>query len=202
MNLITLDTCKALLNVSSTEYDSIFEMMIPIVSADVRRILNNDFNEPVDCDITSGSNVIENIYDVNATYDSLPSEKRFARYGFLNDVKLNNGLNIGRVIVSDSFPDGTYITAYDEYNAQVTVSNEATSDGDQLITSVSIAMLPTIAKMVWYKVGQINTNAITPEVASKSMGGVSVSYVTNVNKKWGYPQQLINDLGTPIARVN
>ncbi len=202
MNLITTDTLKTLLGITSTEYDSTFELMIPIVSADVRRILNNQFNETVDCDITSGSNVIENIYDVNALYDSFGNEKRFAKHDYLEDVKLNNGLDIGRVIVSDCFEDETYIVAYDEYNAKVTVSSEATADGDELITSVSIAQFPTIAKMVWYKISQMNSNAINSEVSSKSMGSVSVTYATNINKKWNYPQQLINDLGTPLAKVN
>lgn len=202
MNLITIDTLKTLLSITSTEYDSIFGIMIPMVSSDVRRILHNNFNEPVDCTITSGSNIIEDIYNVNSAYGSLPNESRFSKFSYDKNIKLNNGLDIGRIIVSDSFADETYITDYDEYNDQITVSSEATSDGTSLITSIDLGLLPTIAKMIWFRVNGVNSNKVQNEVKSKSMGVVSVSYETSINKKWNYPQQLINDLGTPIMRVN
>ena len=201
MNLITIDTLKTLLAITSSEYDSTFNLLIPIVSSDVRRILNNNFNEPVECTITSGSNIIEDIYNINSVYGNIPAERRF-KNTLNGNIKLNNGLDIGRIIVSDSFPDETYITAYDEYNAKVTVSNNATADGTELITSIPLGLLPTIAKMIWFKAGGVSSNTIGNEVKSKSMGVVSVTYETSINKKWNYPQSLINDLGTPLMRVN
>lgn len=202
MNLITLGTVKTLLNIGTTDFDTQLNLMIPIVSSDVRRILNNQFNEKVDCDITEGSNIIENIYNENALYNSLPNIRRFPNNRYLDEVDLNNGLDIGRVVVSDSFPEETYITDYDAENARATVSNTATADATQLITSVSIALFPTISKMIWFKINGMNSNAVGNEIKSKSMGIVSITFDTNINRKWNYPQNLINDLGTPLAKVN
>lgn len=202
MNLITLGTVKTLLNIGTTDFDTQLNLMIPIVSSDVRRILNNQFNEKVDCDITEGSNIIENIYNENALYNSLPNIRRFPNNRYLDEVDLNNGLDIGRVVVSDSFPEETYITDYDAENARATVSNTATADAIQLITSVSIALFPTISKMIWFKINGMNSNAVGNEIKSKSMGIVSITFDTNINRKWNYPQNLINDLGTPLAKVN
>ena len=49
--------------------------------------------------------------------------------------------------------------------------------------------------------GGMTTNVCAGELASKSMGTVSVSYVQHVDKKWGYPMDILRDLGTPIQRV-
>ncbi len=199
MNLITTDMCKAMLGVNSTDYDDLITLYLPIVSADVRRILNNQFNEKTYCDVTEGSDVIENIYDENAL-SGYVSELSFFENHISRDIGLNNGIEIGRVLQSDALEDGTYITAYDEEYAQVTISQPAIGNADYVRTGVTISMYPTIAKMIMYKISQTNTK-VSEQIASKTMSVVSVSYDTNINKRWNYPQQLINDLGAPLQKV-
>ena len=51
-------------------------------------------------------------------------------------------------------------------------------------------MLIPIAKMCGFKMGGMTTNVCGGELASKSMGTVSVSYVQHIDKRWGYPMDI------------
>ena len=62
-------------------------------------------------------------------------------------------------------------------------------------------MLIPIAKMVGFKLNGMSRQVCDGEIASKSMGTVSVSYVQHVDKKWGYPMDILRDHGTPVQRV-
>ena len=199
MNLTTVDTVKIMLGIATTTYDAQITAFLPIVSSDVRKILNNEYNEKVDCIITSGSKTITDLYNINSLYNGLINENRF-NYGLKGTYGLNNKIEVGRVIVSDSFPNDTYIESYDEENHEATVNNEATSDGTELNPTIMYGTVSTIAKMIWYKLK--NLQNVEEQVTSKTMSVVSKSYAININKKWNYPQTLINDLGIPFARVN
>ena len=177
--MITLATIKTLLNITTSDYDAQLTLLIPMVENDVRRILNNQFNEKVDCVFEAGSTTITNIWNL----------------------KLTNPIEIGRVLQHPSIPDETYITAYDEEEGIATISQATTGAGDYVITSITYGMLIPIAKMCGFKMGGMTTNVCGGELASKSMGPVSVSYVQHVDKKWGYPMDILRDLGTPIQRV-
>ena len=178
--MLKLDTIKTLLNITTTDYDAQLTLLMPMVENDVRRILNNQFNERVDCKFESGSTTISNLFN-------LP--------------RLTNPVEIGRILQHPNIPEETYITAYDEENGIATISQATTGAGDYVITSITYGMLIPIAKMCGFKMGGMTTNVCGGELASKSMGTVSVSYVQHIDKRWGYPMDILRDLGTSIQRV-
>ena len=169
LNLISLDKVKALLGIVGIAHDAQLEMFIPIVSADVRRILN----DPMDR-WTAGK--------VEAGKDLLKTTER---------------LPLGAVIFAQGLPADTYIKSVksDGY----ILSAKATDDVDEFVATVTIAQWQAIARMVFYRVG-LPAKA-TDKVQSKSMGPVSISFSLDINKKWNYPQELIDDLGYPRLRV-
>jgi len=177
--MITLATVKTLLNITTTDYDAQLTLLIPMVENDVRRILNNQFNEKVDCTFESGSTTITNIWNM----------------------KLTNPIEIGRVVTHPNIPDETYITAYDKENGIATLSQATTGEGIYVISSIAYGMFVPIAKMAGFKLNGMTKQVCDGEIASKTIGPVSVSYVQHVDKKWGYPIDILRDLGTPIQRV-
>ena len=191
--MIKFDTIKTLLNITTTDYDAQLTLLMPMVENDVRRILNNQFNEKVDCTFENGSTTITNLWNLRSSQTD--------RY-FQNTLsKLTNPIEIGRILQHPNIPEETYITAYDEENGIATISQATTGAGDYVITSITYGMLIPIAKMVGFKLNGMSRQVCDGELASKSMGPVSVSYVQHVDKKWGYPMDILRDLGTPIQRV-
>jgi len=191
--MITLATVKTLLNITTTDYDAQLTMLLPMVENDVRRILNNQFNEKVDCEFESGSTTITNIWNLKSAYNE--------RYFVAGVKKLTNPIEIGRVLTHPNIPDETYITAYDEENGIATISQATTGAGDYVISSIAYGMFVPIARMAGYKLNGMTKQVCDGEIASKTIGPVSVSYVQHVDKKWGYPMDILRDLGTPIQRV-
>ena len=177
--MITLATVKTLLNITTSDYDAQLTLLIPMVENDVRRILNNQFNEKVDCTFESGSTTITNIWNM----------------------KLTNPIEIGRVLQHPNIPDETYITAFDKKNGVATLSQATTGEGIYVISSIAYGMFVPIAKMAGFKLNGMTKQVCDGEIASKTIGPVSVSYVQHVDKKWGYPMDILRDLGTPIQRV-
>ena len=191
--MITLATVKTLLNITTTDYDARLTLLMPMVENDVRRILNNQFNERVDCEFENGSTTISNLWNLR------PSQTD--RYFQYTSSKLTNPVEIGRILQHPNIPEETYITAYDEENGIATISQATTGAGDYVITSITYGMLIPIAKMCGFKLNGMSRQVCDGELASKSMGPVSVSYVQHIDKRWGYPMDILRDLGTPIQRV-
>ncbi|MCK9341251.1 MAG: phage head-tail connector protein [Synergistaceae bacterium] len=191
--MITLATIKTLLNITTTDYDAQLTLLIPMVENDVRRILNNQFNERVDCEFENGSTTISNLWNLRSA-----QTERYFQY---TSSKLTNPVEIGRILQHPNIPEEAYITAYDEENGIATISQATTGDGDYVISSITYGMLIPIAKMVGFKLNGMSRQVCDGEIASKSMGPVSVSYVQHIDKRWGYPMDILRDLGTPIQRV-
>jgi hypothetical protein len=191
--MITLATIKTLLNITTSDYDAQLTLLIPMVENDVRRILNNQFNEKVDCVFESGSTTITNIWNLKSTYNE--------RYFGVGVKKLTNPIEIGRVVTHPNIPEETYITAYDEEEGIATISQATTGAGVYVISSINYGMFVPIARMLGYKLNGMTKNVCDGEIASKTIGPVSVSYVQHVDKRWGYPMDILRDLGTPIQRV-
>ena len=179
--MITLATIKILLNITTTDYDAQLNMLMPMVENDVRRILNNQFNEKVDCTFENGSTTISNIWNLRS--------------------RLTNPVEIGRILQHPNIPEETYITAYDEENGIATISQATIGEGIYVISSINYGMFIPIAKMAGFKLNGMSRQVCDGEIASKTIGPVSVSYVQHVDKKWGYPMDILRDLGTTIQRV-
>lgn len=182
--MITLATVKTLLNITTTDYDAQLTLLLPMVENDVRRILNNQFNEKVDCEFENGSTTIANLWNLRSS-----------------QTELTNPVEIGRILQHPNIPDETYITAYDEKSGVATISQATTGEGTYVISSINYGMLIPIAKMAGFKLNGMTKQVCDGEIASKTIGPVSVSYVQHVDKKWGYPMDILRDLGTPIQRV-
>lgn len=190
--MITLATIKTLLNITTSDYDAQLTMLLPMVENDVRRILNNQFNERVDCEFENGSTTISNLWNLRSSQTD--------GY-FQSSSKLTNPVEIGRILQHPNIPEETYITAYDEENGIATISQATTGAGVYVISSITYGMLVPIAKMAGFKLNGMTKQVCDGEIASKTLGPVSVSYVQHIDKKWGYPIDILRDLGTPIQRV-
>ena len=189
LNLITLATIKSQLGITATTYDSSLTAMIPIVSADVRRILNTQYDNYSTAVYTSGST------DLN-TYAPGVTDYRKS-YGTPLSLKM------GDVVTGENIPDDTYIISQNPDTGVYTMNQSATGAGDYVYPTVNISQWPTISKMVFYRVSKSNTTSVGEKSAiSKSVGGLSVNYGNSeINKRWNYPQTLIDDLGVPFAEV-
>ncbi len=185
--LITLATVKDQLGLTDTAYDSRIEALIPIVSSDVRRILNTKYDTYLMASYTSGSDVL------NTYYPGIGYKKLYSRESV--------ALDMGQVITGEYIPDDIYIIAQDPDTGDYTMSQPATGSGSYVYPTITIAMWPTISKMIWYKV-TANAQKIDPKVKSKSVAGLSVSFAdSEIDNRYSYPVSLIEDLGIPFAEV-
>lgn len=187
LNLITLATVKAQLGIATSDYDTSITAMIPIVSNDIRRILNTNFDKEHIVTLTSGSN--EFSYSGGA--------------GSFNDRVYKSVFNMGQVVYSPALPDDTYIQSYDPTTATFTLSASATADGTYLYETLNISQWPTIAKMIFYKLGKQSTDSATEQkLKSIAYGNVNKTFAdSEINKIYDYPQVFIDDLGVPFAHI-
>lgn len=179
LNLITLANCKLQLGIptANTLYDANITAMIPFVSSDVRRIINNSYNTYVPATFTSGSKSI--FFGENYFFD------------------------LGQVVYAPGIPADTYLYSFDPTTGNYTLSDTPTASGTFVYPTVRISMFPAIAKMIWYRIQGMSTDdASRKGVQSETYGPVSITYSQKeINSQYNYPQILIDDLGTPYARV-
>ena len=185
LNLITLATVKTQLGIGDTTYDSAITAMIPIVSNDVRRILNTNYDTYILATITNSST------DVTIGGDDF------------NDYIQRPLFNMGQVISGTGIPDDTYFTNYDPDTATYTISQSATAAGTYFYPTIQISQWPAISKMIFYKVTKQSTDSATERLYSSiTYGNVSKSFGDQqINSQYDYPQVILNDLGKPFARV-
>lgn len=189
LNLITLQTVKAQLSITTTDNDSVLTALIPIVSADIRRILNNQYSRYFSAVVYKDKSQIY-LPDYSYQWPELPSF-----------------LQIGTVIQHDNLPDDCYITGYDQTMNRFSLSAEPLIgdgvSGVYVYPTVNVSQWPTISKMIWYKLKQQSVDFDTQDIVSESIGGMSFSYAnTEIDKRYDYPSKLIKDLGTPYARIS
>ena len=175
LNLISTAIVKDQLDITLSSYDSEIAAMIPIVSSDIRRILN----EKYDCLLSAS-------FSAGSDQAVLPAH-----------------LPLGQVIDSPYTAFGTYLISYDHVAGKYTLSQAATGTGYYCYPTVTIAQYPTIAKMVWYKISKMSKKSADAKgIASQSVGPVSVTYSeAELSKRWDYPSDLLDDLGIPRARI-
>jgi hypothetical protein len=175
VNLITLATVKTQLGIGDTTYDTAITAMIPIVSSDVRRILNTEYNKYVTVPITEAS----------------------------ADFISGHEFSMGQVLSGTGITDDTYIVSYNAATLTYTMSAVATADATFFYPTVLIAQWPAISKMIFYKISkQSTTSATDQQLESVRYGNVAKTFSeSEINKKYDYPQILIDDLGTPFART-
>jgi len=177
--MVSVSKIKELLGITTNTYDTQITALLPVVEADVKRILNHNFHERIWATIVEGES--------DFVYAERP---------------LDNPIEFGRVIEGTGIPDDTYIIDYDADADVAYCNNSFTADTDRVYTSISIAQWQAIAKMIWFRIRGTSTK-IKENLSAKSISDVSVTFdTTRMNKLYGYPQSIIDDLGTPFQRVS
>ena len=177
--MVSVSKIKELLGITTNTYDTQITALLPIVKADVKRILNHNFHERIWATIVEGES--------DFVYAQRP---------------LDNPIEFGRVIEGIGIPDDTYIIDYDADADVAYCNNSFTADTDRIYTSISIAQWQAISKMIWFRIQGTSTK-VKENLSAKSIGDVSVTFdTTRMNKLYGYPQSIIDDLGTPFQRVS
>jgi hypothetical protein len=188
LNLISLSSVKLHLGIASVTHDTAIAAMIPVVSSDIRRILNCSHDKYIIATFsTADATIILNDYTwSNALVNTYVGS-----------------LELGQVVYHANLPADTYLQSFDPATCKYTLSATPTGTGEYVYSSVNIAMFPTIAKMVWYRISKMSTtDASAKGIQSESYGSVSITYSdSEINAKYNYPQILIDDLGVPFARV-
>ncbi len=185
LNLITLDTVKTQLGIADGTYDAQITAMLPQVSNDVRRILNNNYDVVEYATVTSDS--------AEFTADRTKYDGRVYVPWF----------QLGQVISGTGIPDDTYIQSYDRDTAVYTMSATATASATYFYPTIIISQWSAISKMIFYRISQQTTGSASVEkLKSVSYGNVSKTFADNeINSKYDYPNTLLKDLGTPNIRA-
>lgn len=174
LNLITLSTVKTQLGITDNTQDSDISAMIPIVSADVRKIMNCQFDRVIPAEYTEASTDLEAVY----------------------------GLPLGQVVYGEGLTADNYITGFDTTNLIYTLSEAATADGTDINLTLNISQWPSVSKMIAYRISTASSTDTGQAVKSKSVSPLSVTYTdAEINKLWNYPQKLIDDLGSGFVEV-
>jgi hypothetical protein len=184
INLITLATVKTFLGITDTDSDASITAMIPIVSSDIRRILNANYDNYIVGSFDEDSTTLYVNYEIGKYGQAIPF----------------NPIPVGTVVYHENLPADTYISAFTPTTGNYTLSATPDDAGTYVYPHLTISQWPTVSKMIQYKINGLNTTACDDEVKSKSMGGVSITY-KDINSKYDYPQKYITDLGVPFARV-
>lgn len=185
IKLISLNTVKSQLGITVSTGDTAITNMIAQVSADVRRILNEQYCDYLICTATIGS---DQVY-ITPGYNS---------HGYYTPIP------IGTVIQSIGFAEDTYIAGYNPITRYYTMSSNCISATEYMYPTININQWATISKMIWYKISKMTTVGIDKErgISSESYGPISISYSSaDMNNKYNYPSALIDDLGTAFATV-
>jgi hypothetical protein len=186
INLMSASQVKTELGITATTYDTSIASLLPIVSTDVRRILNARFDRYILCRFDATSTELKSSWDIDI------HGKRREDFTF----------ELGTVVTHNYLPDDTYISEYDAVNHIYTLSATPTGTGDHCYPTIKISQWRAIAKMIWYRIGEWSTDMPDRIVMQKSMGPLSVTFKGSViNQRWDYPQELIDDLGVPFQRI-
>ena len=188
LNLISLASVKLHLGIANSVNDAALSAMIPIVSSDIRRILNCGYDKYVAATFSAS--------DATIIINSQPLYNQLVNTTFINP-------ELGQVVYHTNIPDDTYLKSYDPITGKYTLSATPTGSGNYVYPSIKIGMFPTIAKMVWYKLSKQNTtDSIPAGIQQETFGPVSITYSQKeINKMYDYPQVLIDDLGKPNVRI-
>lgn len=185
INLITLATVKTYLGLSDTTYDTAITAQLPVVSNDVRRILNTNFDKTY---LASFDETGESI-----DFGILTSDE-YQRQGVFM---------LGQIVTHPNIPDETYLSDYNPLTGIYTLSATPTDSGTYITPTLQISQLLTVSRMIWYRISNFTTGSASKrELSSERIGPLSKTYAeSEINSKYNYPQRLINDLGARFLHV-
>lgn len=182
MKVITLETVKSLLGLADTTYDTQIESQIPLIDAAVKQICRNNFNLQIYCGFISGSSSVE-------VYSTEPESKRrhccksyrlpsAALEQLLLDIPTGTMLE-GAPVPSGAYIEDVFYSGDSQDSAYVpsfTMSANATATEDTYIyAGMNIAQQRTIAKGIWWAIGQVSTGINATDWKSRNVGPLSVT---------------------------
>jgi hypothetical protein len=190
---LTLEIVKNELGISSgdTTYDAQITERIPFAEAKFRQVANYQFRYVLCL-------IYDNASDVIKVYQSPNSDVDFIDYG--------------GIILSDDFPDGTYVienyrtpqsyasTLEEGIVYELKVSEDSTAasstSGSDAILSYNISHYSVLSQIVWYMISQQNTTTSTEKsIKSKSAGPLSVTYSDgDTNMYYGLPNKIVKQI--------
>lgn len=180
---------KIELGITSTTYDSAIASKIPQAEAKYREVAGHDFNWMFYVEFTNGESTFK------------PGGLNYAvKFGdaFLNTQPNRDNpiwqLKYGDIIEGTGITAGTYITAIDTLENEVTVSAPFTANGDRLRVTTNIEYYPVISKIIWFMIGQqTTTKAAELEYISRSVGPLSwTKDGSGINKRYNLPESIVN----------
>ncbi len=121
LELMSLAKVKAILGLVSTDLDNELSLFLTVVSADVRRILNDPMDRWIAGKIEAGS-------------DLLKTSKRLA---------------LGSVVFSPELPSDTYVKEITKDGYRL--SEKASLDASQFVPTINVSQWQAIARMVFYR---------------------------------------------------
>lgn len=185
MKVITLTTVKTLLGLSDTTYDAQITAQIPLIDAAVKQICRNNFSLQIFCGFTYGSKTVK-VFSTEA-------RERTQRVEYNSDSfrwpsaeleQLLIDIPTGTMLEGSLVPSGAYIEdvfysgdSHDSvYVPSFTMSAEATATEDAYIyAGMNIAQQRTIAKGVWWAIGQVSTGIQATDWKSRNVGPLHVT---------------------------
>jgi hypothetical protein len=181
---LTLDIVKTQLGITDTTYDAKITATLPEAEARFRQVAGYDFNYVFTPTYETGSAVIKVYRGANSIIENL-------RYG--------------DIILSEDFPDGTYIIQ--NYKVpkndntgtyyELKLSAVATSaDNFDMILCYNISHYAVLSQLVWYMIGEQDIAKVGEKgVKSKSAGPISVSYGDgDTNQAYGLPNKIVKQI--------
>ncbi len=186
--MISQAQVKIELGITSTTYDSAITAKIPQAEAKYREVAGNDFNWMFYATYTNTESVFK--------AGGLDYAVKFGD-AFLNSQPTADSplwqIKYGDLIEGTGVPAGTYVTAIDKIENEITVSNAFTADGDRLRLTTNISYYPTISQIIWFMIAQQTTTAASAkEYVSRSVGPLSWTLDPSaINKRYGIPEKLV-----------
>lgn len=170
--MLSLSEFKSLLQISNTDYDSVFSVYEPGVAGVVEDITGVRYSQTYTAETAENSNVItidEEVYD--------------------------DDVYAGATASADNLPSDTLIWDWTAYT--ITVDKEASASGSctLIVSSVPAGLKLAIAKMILFDIkNSTESTANKDGIASKSMSVLSVSYdkSNSIDSRYGYPKTLVN----------
>ena len=179
-NIILKDDVKTYLQIDGT-YDTLIDIYIDVVSDDVKLICNQDFEIDFDSTYTDSSNDVsvnslEGLFDINV-------------------------FEVNMIVVGDDIPGGTYITAIDTVNSELTLSAQPTASDTATLTVIAFpkAKKPIVSAMIFETIQKYSVNTTTinnSQVLKKDLESESLedysykvakgssNYIGGYSEKW------------------
>lgn len=180
MKVITRDRVKVLLGIADSSYDIQIDAQIPMVDAAVKQICRNNFNLQIYGEFVAGSDIVE-LYSIG--YDGWGKSKcktwpTLELEHLLREIPPGTMLE-GDPVASDAYISEVYYSGVSQTSLVIPsmqMNDNATASGDYYIyAGMNIAQQRTVAKGIWWAIGQVSTGIQSTDWKSRNVGPLSIT---------------------------